>query len=317
MSTHSPKTSRRSSRRALRRRQVTSKVAWVVSGALVLSAFGGGLLWHSNKVNRAAAQVVAPQISPDLRASALLSLDEAVKARHEERMDEAMAKLASAQQADPHLPGLELLAGEIALERRDTDALRRASHNALQRGDNEASAKLLAALEVWLRRGEMGLDRAAPQARQLLLEAAGIGPSDASIHFFHGELSRQLGDGLAAYAHLLSALRRQSPWRSSAMLRVKMQLAADEAVAAGAAVKVPALDSQSAAALRWREALRAGTGAEDALGAMIALTPRLQIIVLLDDAALQTQLNAAKIEALRGQLGNAITPSGAASRASP
>jgi len=300
-------------------RQLSRKeiIFCTVAVLIIVSSFVASFFWHRLQLRRLAA---ASDISPsteEQRASALRSLDEAVRARYEERMDDAMAQLAMAQQADPQLPGLELLAGEIALQRRDTDALSRASANALQRVDSEASAKLLAALGVWLRRGELGVERAGPQAKQLLLEAAESSPSEASVHFFHGELSRQLGEGTAAHAYLLSALRRQSPWKSSALLRVKMQLAAAEASEAGEAVEVSAPDSQSAAALRWREAVRRGTNASEELKAMIALAPSLQTIVLLPDPALKFGDDAAADRALRRELGSSVLPRGAMSIPTP
>lgn len=302
---------------ALLRRRKRRIIFCTVSALIILSSFIASFFWHRLQLRRLAA---ASDISPateEQRASALRSLDEAVRARYEERMDEAMEHLAMAQKADPQLPGLELLAGEIALQRRDTDALSRASASASQRGDSEASAKLLAALGVWLRRGELGVARAGPQARQLLLEAAESSPSEASIQFFHGELSRQLGEGSAAHAYLLSALRRQSPWRSSALLRVKMQLAAAEASEAGEAVEVSAPDSQSAVALRWREAVRRGTDAPEELKAMIALAPSLQTIVLLPDPALKFGDDAAADRALRRELGSAVLPRGSVSISNP
>ncbi len=300
-------------------RQLSRKeiIFCTVAVLIILSSFVASFFWHRLQLRRLAA---ASDISPsteEQRASALRSLDEAVRARYEERMDDAMAQLAMAQQADPQLPGPELLAGEIALQQRDTDALSRASANALQRGDSEASAKLLAALGVWLRRGELGVERAGPQAKQLLLEAAESSPSDVDVHFFHGELSRQLGEGTAAHAYLLSALRRQFPWKSSALLRVKMQLAAAEASEAGEAVEVSAPDSQSAAALRWREAVRRGTDASEELKAMIALAPSLQTIVLLPDPALKFGDDAAADRALRRELGSSVLPRGAMSIATP
>ena len=300
-------------------RQLSRKeiIFCTVAVLIIVSSFVASFFWHRLQLRRLAA---ASDISPsteEQRASALRSLDEAVRARYEERMDDAMAQLAMAQQADPQLPGPELLAGEIALQQRDTDALSRASANALQRGDSEASAKLLAALGVWLRRGELGVERAGPQAKQLLLEAAESSPSEASVHFFHGELSRQLGEGTAAHAYLLSALRRQSPWKSSALLRVKMQLAAAEASEAGEAVEVSAPDSQSAVALRWREAVRRGTDASEELKAMIALAPSLQTIVLLPDPALKFGDDAAADRALRRELGSSVLPRGAMSILTP
>lgn len=302
---------------ALLRRRKRRIIFCTVSALIILSSFVVSFFWHRLQLRRLAAASDVSPTTEEQRASALRSLDEAVRARYEERMDDAMAQLAMAQQADPQLPGLELLAGEIALQQRDTDALSRASANASRRGDSEASAKLLAALGVWLRRGELGVARAGPQAKQLLLEAAESSPSEASVQFFHGELSRQLGEGTAAHAYLLSALRRQFPWKSSALLRVKMQLAAAEASEAGEAVEVSAPDSQSAAALRWREAVRRGTNASEELKAMIALAPSLQTIVLLPDLALKFGDDAAADRALRRELGSSVLPRGAMSIVTP
>ena len=309
----------RLSRRALERRQLWRRLAWAVSMVLLANAFVGGFLWQRIRSERPAPaqQPVFESASEAQQAVALRLLDDAVRARFEERPLATMNALAEARRADPGAPGLDVLAGEIALEKKDTDSLRRASASALRRGDNEASAKLLAALEVWLRRGELGVDRAGPQARQFLREAAETEPSSTAVYFFHGELSRLLGESGAAHENMLLALRRQVPWRSSASLRVKIQLAAAEASAGGDIIEVPAPDAQSAAALRWRDALRTGTGAEEALSAMITLTPSLQTTVLLDDPALQTENNAARIQALRRPLANAVMPGSSNDNCSP
>ena len=308
----------RQSRRALRRRQLRRYLFWAVSLVLVTNAFVGGFIWQRVRSERPApAQPVFKSASEAQQALARRSLDEAVRARFEERPLATMNALAEARRADPDMPGLDVLAGEIALQRRDTDALHRASVNASRPGDNEASGKLLAALGAWLRRGELGVDRAGPQARQLLLEAAEREPSNTAVYFFHGELSRLLGESGAAHENLLLALRRQAPWRSSALLRVKMQLAAAEASEGGEKIEVPAPDAQSAAALRWRDALRTGTGAEEAIDAIITLTPSLQTTVLLDDPALQTENNAARIQALRRPLANAVMPGSSTDNSSP
>ena len=308
----------RQSRRALRRRQLRRYLFWAVSLVLVTTAFVGGFIWQRVRSERPApAQPLFKSASEAQQALARRSLDEAVRARFEERSLATMNALAEARRADPGAPGLDVLVGEIALQKRDTDALHRASANASRRGDIEASGKLLAALGAWLRRGELGVARAGPQAKQLLLEAAERSPSEASVHFFHGELSRQLGEGSAAHAYLLSALRRQCPWKSSALLRVKMQLAAAEASEAGEAVEVSAPDSQSVVALRWREAVRRGTGAPEELKAMIALAPSLQTIVLLPDPALKFGDDAAADRALRRELGSSVLPRGAMSILTP
>ena len=93
-----------------------------------------------------------------------------------------------------------------------------------------------------------------------------------------------------------------------------MQLAAAEA---GEAVEVPALDPLSAAALRWREAVRRGNGATDELNAMIALAPSLQTIVLLSDSALQVGENTTLDTTLRRELGLSVLPRSSNSISSP
>ena len=97
MNTHSPKTSRRPSRRALRRRQIARNVAWALSGVFVLGAFAGGILWRHSKVNRATAEVVAPETSDEQRTAALGLFDEAVRARYEERAQGAMNAITAAR----------------------------------------------------------------------------------------------------------------------------------------------------------------------------------------------------------------------------
>lgn len=308
----------RLSRRALRRRQLRRNLAWAVSLFVLTAAFVGGFFWQRVRSERPAPGQVRPETASEAQqGEARRLLDEAVRARYEERGQGAMNALTAARRADPNVPGLDVLAGEIALEAQDHDTLRAATREALRRDDGQASAKLLSALETCMGRRDSGVERAGSLARQILTEAAESEPSNTAVYFFHGELSSLLGDSSAAQKNLLSALRRQTPWKSSALLRVKTQLAAGEASEAGEMVEAPALDAQCATTLRWRDALRTGTGAEEALGAMIALTPSLQTIVLLDDAALQTGDSATRIQALRRPLANAVMPSSSTGNSSP
>jgi hypothetical protein len=160
----------------------------VVSGVFVLSAFAGGILWRQSKVDRATDQVVAPETSEEQRAEALRLFDEAVRARYEERAQGAMNAVAAARRADPQLRSVDVLVGEIALDQKDPETLRRAAEYALERGENESSANLLNALEVWMCRGEKGTDKAGQLAEQFLSDAAEAEPSNAAVYFFHGEL---------------------------------------------------------------------------------------------------------------------------------
>jgi hypothetical protein len=285
-------------------------VAWVVSGVFVLSAFAGGILWRQSKVDRATDQVVAPETSEEQRAEALRLFDEAVRARYEERAQGAMNAVAAARRADPQLRNVDVLVGEIALDQKDPETLRRAAEYALERGENESSANLLNALEVWMRRGEKGTDKAGQLAEQFLSEAAGAEPSNAAVYFFHGELSRLLGDGRKAHRHLLSALHRQHPWRSAALLENKLQIAAREAADEGAAVMTAPPTEQAEVILALRSAVQSGYDTNEELVEFVRVTPTPQILDLVADSALGSSREAIGSEALRRQMDSSVPHSG-------
>jgi hypothetical protein len=285
-------------------------VAWVVSGVFVLSAFAGGILWRQSKVNRAAAQVVELESSEEQRAEALRLFDEAVRARYEERAQGAMNAIAAARRADPQLRNVDVLVGEIALDQKDPETLRRAAEYALERGENESSANLLNALEVWMRRGEKGTDKAGQLAEQFLSEAAGAEPSNAAVYFFHGELSRLLGDGRKAHRHLLSALHRQHPWRSAALLENKLQIAAREAADEGGAVVTAPPTEQAEVILALRSAVQSGYAIDKELVEFVRITPTAQLLALVDDSSLGTSREVIGSEALRRQMDSSVPHSG-------
>ena len=291
MNVHSPKSSRRPSRRAQRRRQVLRVAAWAASALLVLGAFAGGFLWRQAKVNRVMAVAAAPpESSEEQKAEALRLFDEAVRARHEERAQGAMNAVTAARRADPQLRSVDVLVGEIALEQKDPETVRRAARYSLERGENESSANLLNALEAWMRRGEQGTEKAGQLAGQFLSDAAKAEPSNAAVYFFHGELSRLLGDGRKAHRHLLAALNRQQPWRSAALLEKKMQLAAREASNQGKAVLVPPPSEQAEAVLALLNTEPSGAGGNAALPELLRVTPAVQLFALRDDFALSGSL---------------------------
>ena len=310
MTSRSSKTSRRPSRRALRRRQIARIVAWVVSGVFVLSAFAGGILWRQSKVNRAAAQVVELESSEEQWAEALRLFDEAVRARYEERAQGAMNAIAAARRADPQLRNVDVLVGEIALDQKDPETLRRAAEYALERGENESSANLLNALEVWMRRGEKGTDKAGQLAEQFLSDAAEAEPSNAAVYFFRGELSRLLGDGRKAHRYLLSALHLQQPWRSAALLENKLQIAASEAAEGGAPVIAAPPTDQAEVILALRCAMKSGSTAEEELVEFVRLTPTAQILVLVADPALGSSREAIESEAVHRRMDSSVPHSG-------
>lgn len=286
MSVHSPKTSRRPSRRALRRRQMVRIAAWAASASFVLGAFAGGFLWRKARVDRITAAAAPAETSDEQRVEALRLFDEAVRARHEERAQGAMNAVTAARRVDPQLRSVDVLVGEIALEQKAPETLRRAAEYALERGENESSANLLSALEAWMRRAEQGTEKAGQLAEQFLSDAAKAEPSNASVYFFHGELSRLLGDGRNAHRYLISALYRQQPWRGAALLENKMQLAARESADREKTVMLAPPSEQAEAVLALRNATSSGGGDSNALAELVRVTPTVQVFALLDDSAL-------------------------------
>jgi hypothetical protein len=270
-------------------------------------------MWRQSKVNRAAAQVVELESSEEQRAEALRLFDEAVRARYEERAQGAMNAIAAARRADPQLRSVDVLVGEIALDQKDPETLRRAAEYALERGENESSANLLNALEVWMCRGEKGTDKAGQLAEQFLSDAAEAEPSNAAVYFFHGELSRLLGDGRKAHRYLLSALHLQQPWRSAALLENKLQIAASEAAEEGAPVIAAPPTDQAEVILALRRALKSGSTAKEDLVEFVRVTPTAQILVLVADPALGSSREAIGSEALRRQMDSSVPHSGMSS----
>jgi hypothetical protein len=253
---------------------------------IVLGAFAGGFLWRQAKLNSVTAVVAPPESSDEQRAEALHLFDEAVRARHEDRVQGALNAITAARRADPQLRGADVLVGEIALEQKDLQTLRRAARNAMSEGGYESSANVLNALDVWMRRGEKGVEKAGQLAEQFLSDGANAEPSNAAVCFFHGELSRMLGDGRKAHRHLRAALYRQQFWRSAALLENKMQMAAREALNQGKVVLVAPPTEQAEAVLALRDAAPPGSEGNEAFAKVLLVTPTVQVFALLDDFAL-------------------------------
>lgn len=291
----------RNSRRAQRRLQVRRIVFVSVAVLMILWTFGAGYLWRKFQTKEPADEVVLAEATGEQRAEALRLLDEGVRARFEERWQGALNSISAARRADPKVSGVDILVGEIALEQKDPETLRRATERSLETGENEAAAKLLRALETWMKRGEKGVDQAGLLAGQYLAEAAESEPSNAAVRFFHGELSRLLGDGKEAHRHLRGALYRQTPWHSSAMLEVKTQIAAREASDAGRPVvaDVPTVQAESALALF--DAVRSGGSTTSARANLHVITSALQSLNLLEDAALAGSADEGVTRQLREQ----------------
>ena len=295
----------RTSSRALRRRRWRRLISAAVAALVILWSLGAGYLWQKLQA-RNQREAVPAMATAEQRAEAVRLLDEGVRARFEERWQGVFNAVSAARRADPQVRGIDILIGEIALEQKDPEALQRATARALSDGENEAAAKLLRAVETWMKRGEKGVDQAGLLADQYLAEAAESEPSRAVVRFFHGELSRLLGQGAEAHRHLRASLYRQAPWDSSALLEVKMQLAAREASDAGTAASAGAPTAQAGAALALREAVRSGASTASAQADLFVITPALQSADLLQDPALGGDANTGVARNLRQQVDTSL-----------
>lgn len=283
-------TSSRRSRRESRRRRIRRAAFWAVSSLLVVWSFAAGVLWHRLKSKPAVSETVLAPVSQERRAEALRLMDEAVRARHEERWQDAMDAAAAARQADPGVKGSGILAAEVALRIGSLDALAEALRAASLAGENESAIKLLEAVDAWMRRSDLGVERSGLQAKQFLSEATDSERSSGSPYFFRGELERMLGEGQGAFRSLLAALYRQAPWQSAALLDVKRHLAAREAQTAGRAVAAGEPGKQARAALALLEAEQADAEQlSTARAGLVAYAPLLQFAALSEDMALRAK----------------------------
>lgn len=215
---------RRDRQRRRRRRNILLSAVGVVFLAFVLGYFLEA--WLARPRTSKAPVATAAQRDEGLRL-----IDEAAGARYAGRLDEAMSLATQAREADPTLPGIDVLIGEIALEQRDMRTLRAAANEALRRGHNAASARLLLAVETWAVRpaDAAGSAQAGETAAALLSEAAMQEPSSGEVLYFWGELDRMAGRLDRAHQRQIGGVLRLQPWRSSTVLEAKMQLAAAEA----------------------------------------------------------------------------------------
>jgi hypothetical protein len=293
---------RRSARHAARRRQGLVRVLMWASAIFIVLAFAGGFTWRSGWLRKPAAESAPVTVGAAERAEAYRVFDEAVRARHEERLQGAYNAINEARRLDPDLPGIDLFVGEIAWEQREADTVQRAARESLRRGHHESAAKLLLALEKWMSRTPQDTTTVGASVRELLAEAGEASPSNAAALFFHGELSRLLGDSATAHRTLLGALHRQTPWSSTALLASKLQLAAAEASQLGRTVFAPAPDDAAQAALDLRTAVLAGRDPQTAFDQCLGVTPALQAKLLLQDDAFDEGVGGAVVRSLHEQI---------------
>jgi hypothetical protein len=225
----------RAARREARRQQKLTVFFVVVGMLVVVVAFAGGFAWQGGMWSPSSTDRGQSAVGDDVRrAEALKMLDEAVQANYEERPQGVANALQAARELDSTLPGVDAFVAEMALTSGDAHTLRRAAQTALRKGERVAAASLLLALEKWMNRGQ-GADSvvAGDVAKQYLEDAAQSEPSNGAVYFFWGEMSRTGGGESEAWPKLLGALYREQPWRSSALLAAKLQLADREAQGLG------------------------------------------------------------------------------------
>lgn len=257
---------------------------------LFIIMFYAGFFWESLKsAMRASAEAFIP-INHAQQDKALNLIDDLMQAKHEGRFDDAKASAQAARQADPHIPGVEIVLAELALVTQKSAEVEAAAAEALRRGQNQAEAKLLLALEKWMTRGT-GTRSAESMlaARQLAKEASAEDISNMTIMYFRGDMERYSGDKSEAHKFHLGSLYRQRPWLSNTILSAKMQLAAEDANAQSQGknkapspiVSTPSND----ALLALRKALQSATDTHPSLAALRRVTTDWQMKLLLDDRA--------------------------------
>jgi hypothetical protein len=225
---------RQAQRRAYRRLMLVCGA----SLALVAASAAAGFAWgrSSSAVRQSVSATTIDPAIAEQKARALALMDEAVKAKFQERTGEALASIARAKSAYPGIMGTELLSAAIAVESDDADKASettRLASDALARGEDEASARLLLAMGTWLQAGSGLSGRFDSRANALrrMEEAAGAGPWEPTTQFFWGEFLAFSGDTEASQAKWQGALHRLQPWHSHSMLALKSSLAASEASA--------------------------------------------------------------------------------------
>jgi hypothetical protein len=232
--------------------------------------------------SQAATQVATAQ----QQGEALRLMDEAVKAKYEERYDDALRAAADARHADPQVRGVGIVSSEIALRRGDPEKSQREALAALRQGDSAADANYLLAIAAWISRGGgKQSEQAGTMATHYLDEACLADFSNSDVRCYLGDVQRVLGLPALALRSLQAGVYRLSPWMSSQILSGKIQLANDEAGSGGQSAEVASL-SGDRALLALRSALRSGQDPRATLDDVSACFTGQQIKILLADPAL-------------------------------
>lgn len=227
----------RQSRRSLQKQAVLRRAAWAFSIVLCVGAFVSGFVFQRHKPNeQAAAQQPAPQVAQEQKEEALRLIDEAVRAKYEDRTDEALRIGQRARQIDPSVLGVDILAGEIAIESPDPEKRQEAllaANRALDHGEDTAGARLILALGTWQEHDAESVAgfTAKTRALRLIGEAADEFPSAPALHFFWSEMLAPSGQYRDVHRRMLTAMHCTQPWHSSVLIARKASFASRDAEA--------------------------------------------------------------------------------------
>jgi hypothetical protein len=221
----------------LQKQAVLRRAAWAFSIVLCVGAFVSGFVFQRHKPNeQAAAQQPAPQVAQEQKEEALRLIDEAVRAKYEDRTDEALRIGQRARQIDPSVLGVDILAGEIAIESPDPEKRQEAllaANRALDHGEDTAGARLILALGTWQEHDAESVAgfTAKTRALRLIGEAADEFPSAPALHFFWSEMLAPSGQYRDVHRRMLTAMHCTQPWHSSVLIARKVSFAPRDAEA--------------------------------------------------------------------------------------
>lgn len=213
------------------RRQIIARSAFAAGILFVLASFGGGYLWQTSHLEKAASPAEESPATAPARAEALAAIDEAVRAKYEGRKEGALTAIDRARRAGADPSCLALIFAELALDNQEFDAMRSAANQTVRQGDRSAQARVLLGVHQWLTRGGSpdDMSKAADEASVSFADATDEEPFLAPAYFFRGDVLRYSGRQSEGYAQTLAALHRFAPWTSADVITAKLALASREA----------------------------------------------------------------------------------------
>jgi len=273
-------------------------VARTAAVAGILAAFVGGYQF-GNSAQRpgvdakpAPLQTTVPS-DPAARATALALMEQAYAARFDQQPEEALALVRRARDADPIVPGADLVAAELAFDTRQFVDLREYALRAVRLRQYAGQAKALLGLEKCLARSadSFGSSASFEDAAGLFAAAATDSHFDALIRFFHGDVLRESGQHNEGKQRAQEALGRLHPWDSATIISLKSALAMDEANLAPVAAESLVVSAGARdAAVGIRKAIVQGDigSASTEAGRLRGFVTTQQATFLLSDPALST-----------------------------